>query len=67
LLSRAIPLAKTRVKLRARDAECVGDRLHSEPSSGNDGKHEMSRWVIFGPLDSWDDGFFGQEEAMKKA
>ena len=40
--SRATPFAKTRVKLRARDAERIGDRLHSEPSSGNDGKREIS-------------------------
>ncbi len=39
---RATPFAKTRVKLGARDAERVGDCLHSEPSSGNDGKREIS-------------------------
>jgi hypothetical protein len=40
--SRATPFAKTRVKLRARDAERIGYDLHSEPSSGNDGKREIS-------------------------
>ncbi len=40
--SRATPFAKTRVKLRARDTERIGHRLHSEPSSGNDGKREIS-------------------------
>jgi hypothetical protein len=40
--SRATPFAKTRVKLRASDAERVGDYLHSEPSPGNDGKRQIS-------------------------
>jgi hypothetical protein len=40
--SRATPFAKTRVKLRTRDAERVGDRPHSELSSSNDGKREIS-------------------------
>ena len=43
--SRATLFAKTRVQLRARDAECVGDRLHRKPSSGNDGKLAMSFFV----------------------
>jgi hypothetical protein len=40
--SRATPFAKTRVKLRVRDAKRIGNRLHSEPSSGNDGNREIS-------------------------
>ena len=39
---RATPLAKTRVKLTTRDAERVGDRLHSETASSNNGNREIS-------------------------
>ena len=39
---RATPFAKTRVKLTTRDAERVGDCLHSEPASSNNGNREIS-------------------------
>jgi hypothetical protein len=44
-----LPIAKTRVKLIAGDAERIGHRLHSEHSSSNNGKREIS--LFMGNLD----------------
>ena len=40
--SRAAPFATTQTKLRTRDAERIGDRLHSKPLLDNDGIWEIS-------------------------
>jgi len=40
--ARATPCAKTQMKLRTRDAERIGDRLHSKPLLDNDDICEIS-------------------------